>query len=67
LKLSPKSQVAKGLPDFKSLTLEKLKHVCKELKLMEHQTNKGELASFIAYAIAFPSSCLCLLDTYSVL
>jgi nicotinate phosphoribosyltransferase len=30
-------------------------------------TNEGELAAFIAYAIAFPDSCLCLIDTYDTL
>lgn len=27
-------------------------------------TNDGELASFVAYACAFPDNCLCLIDTY---
>jgi len=31
------------------------------------QTNDGELASFIAYACAFPNATLCLVDTYSTL
>ena len=30
-------------------------------------TNKGELAAFTSYAIAFPSSRLALVDTYDVL
>ena len=30
-------------------------------------TNDGELAAFIAYGIAFPSSFLCLVDTYNTL
>mmetsp|Transcript_27803 Transcript_27803/g.50516 ORF Transcript_27803/g.50516 Transcript_27803/m.50516 type:complete len:577 (-) Transcript_27803:1959-3689(-) len=30
-------------------------------------TNDGELAAFIAYAVAFPNSCLCLVDTYETL
>merc|ERR1719197_699787 len=30
-------------------------------------TNKGELAAFTSYAIAFPSSFLALVDTYDVL
>ncbi len=30
-------------------------------------TNDGELASFVAYACAFPHSCLCLVDTYDTL
>jgi nicotinate phosphoribosyltransferase len=31
------------------------------------ETNEGELAAFIAYGVAFPSSFLCLVDTYSTL
>lgn len=30
-------------------------------------TNDGELAAFVAYACAFPESCLCLIDTYDTL
>lgn len=30
-------------------------------------TNEGELASFVAYACAFPNSCVCLVDTYDTL
>jgi nicotinate phosphoribosyltransferase len=32
-----------------------------------HATNKGELAAFVAYACAFPQSCLCLIDTYDTI
>ena len=28
------------------------------------KTNDGELAAFVAYACAFPDTCLCLIDTY---
>ena len=35
--------------------------------VMASETSDGELAAFIAYAIAFPSSFLCLLDTYDVI
>lgn len=31
------------------------------------KTNDGELAAFIAYAVAFPDGCLCLIDTYDTL
>ena len=31
------------------------------------EANKGELAAFVAYAIAFPQSFLALVDTYDVL
>ncbi|KAL3926297.1 MAG: hypothetical protein SGBAC_013531 [Bacillariaceae sp.] len=30
-------------------------------------TNDGELAAFVAYACAFPDTCLCLIDTYDTL
>lgn len=30
-------------------------------------TNDGELAAFVAYAVAFPHACLCLVDTYNTL
>ena len=31
------------------------------------EANDGELAAFVAYACAFPSNLLCLLDTYDVI
>lgn len=31
------------------------------------EANKGELAAFVAYAIAFPKGFLALVDTYDVL
>jgi nicotinate phosphoribosyltransferase len=30
----------------------------------DRSSNDGELASFVAYACAFPHNCLCLIDTY---
>ncbi|CAK8683996.1 nicotinate phosphoribosyltransferase-like [Clavelina lepadiformis] len=52
---------------FKALVLHWLPQVCSILNVIENETNKGELAAFIAYAVAFPTTCLCLLDTYSVI
>jgi len=37
------------------------------INFMQDECNKGELAAFIAYAIAFPTQLLCLVDTYNVL
>jgi nicotinate phosphoribosyltransferase len=37
------------------------------LKFLPEETNKGELAAFISYAIAFPTNFLALVDTYDVL
>jgi nicotinate phosphoribosyltransferase len=34
--------------------------------ILASETVDGELAAFIAYAIAFPDSFLCLIDTYDV-
>ena len=37
------------------------------LKILPDETNKGELAAFTSYAIAFPTNFLALVDTYDVL
>lgn len=37
------------------------------LNIASNQTNKGELAAFISYAISFPHNFLALVDTYNVL
>ena len=37
------------------------------LGFLKTECNKGELAAFIAYALAFPSDFLALVDTYNVL
>lgn len=38
-----------------------------ELKFLASECNKGELAAFIAFAIALPTNYLALVDTYNVL
>ncbi|KAG7362556.1 nicotinate phosphoribosyltransferase [Nitzschia inconspicua] len=43
-----------------------LQHVLK-YRPENRSTNDGELASFVAYACAFPHNCLCLIDTYDTL
>jgi nicotinate phosphoribosyltransferase len=37
------------------------------LRILPGETNKGELAAFVSYAIAFPTNFLALVDTYDVL
>jgi len=44
------------------LVLEHRKNLWRDL-----HTNEGELAAFVAYAISFPDSFLCLVDTYDTL
>ncbi|XP_022088871.1 nicotinate phosphoribosyltransferase-like isoform X2 [Acanthaster planci] len=51
--------------DLAASSLVWLDRVCQLLGLRD--TNAGELASFIAYAVAFPDSFLMLVDTYDVL
>ena len=51
--------------DLAASSLAWLDRVCQFLDLTD--TNTGELAAFIAYAVAFPDSFLMLVDTYDVL
>ena len=51
--------------DLAASSLAWLDKVCQLLDIKD--TNEGELASFIAFAIAFPQSFLMLVDTYDVL
>jgi len=52
---------------FAQLSLQYLNELAPILKIIPEQTNKGELAAFISYAIAFPTGFLALVDTYDVL
>lgn len=52
---------------FVNLCLKYLEEVGSLIHVLPDQTNKGELAAFISYAIAFPSNFLALVDTYDVL
>ncbi len=52
---------------FAQLCLQYLNEVGAILKILPEETNKGELAAFISYAIAFPTGFLGLVDTYDVL
>jgi nicotinate phosphoribosyltransferase len=49
------------------LCLKYLNEIGPILKILPEETNRGELAAFISYAIAFPTSFLALIDTYDVL
>nr|XP_009857496.1 nicotinate phosphoribosyltransferase-like protein isoform X1 [Ciona intestinalis] len=52
---------------FVELTKSYLNKISPILNVLENETNEGELTAFLSYAFAFPTSCLCLLDTYSVI
>ncbi|XP_065191158.1 nicotinate phosphoribosyltransferase-like [Sycon ciliatum] len=41
--------------------------VCRHIGVVKEETNDGELAAFISYALAFPSAFLALIDTYDVM
>ena len=55
------------LRPFADLCLKYLKELAPVLKIIPDETNKGELAAFVSYAIAFPTNFLALVDTYDVL
>ncbi|CAF3744477.1 unnamed protein product [Adineta steineri] len=55
------------LRPFVDLCLKYLNELGPILKFIPEETNKGELAAFISYAIAFPTGFLGLVDTYDVL
>lgn len=52
---------------FIDICLKYLDELSTILNFSPSQTHKGELAAFISYAIAFPTSFLALVDTYGVL
>lgn len=52
---------------FAQLCVKYLNELGSVLNFLPEETNKGELAAFISYAIAFPTSFLALVDTYDVL
>jgi len=53
--------------DLLAETQEWLKKVSPVLGVVEDEVHQGELTSFVAYAAAFPTSFLALVDTYHVL
>lgn len=52
---------------FADLCLKYLNESAPILNIIADETNKGELAAFVSYAIAFPTNFLALVDTYDVL
>ena len=52
---------------FADLCLKYLEELGSILRILPSETNKGELAAFVSYAIAFPTNFLALVDTYDVL
>lgn len=52
---------------FADLCLQYLQELGSVLDIIPEETNKGELAAFASYAMAFPSDFLALVDTYDVL
>ncbi|KAL5013349.1 hypothetical protein ScPMuIL_007619 [Solemya velum] len=53
--------------DFVSSCLKWQKQLSSVLGFLSDQVNEGELAAFISYAMAFPSTFLALIDTYDVI
>ena len=54
--------------DLGELALSYLKKLeTSEFNFLASESNRGELTAFVAYAIAFPSDFLALVDTYNVL
>ncbi|XP_075776102.1 nicotinate phosphoribosyltransferase isoform X2 [Pelodiscus sinensis] len=53
--------------DFLPLAEAWLRRVCQLLRVPDHGVNRGELAAFVSYAIAFPHHFQGLLDTYCVM
>ncbi|KIH69075.1 nicotinate phosphoribosyltransferase [Ancylostoma duodenale] len=55
--------------DLYSLSEEKRRWIMEKIDwgVVESEVSEGELAAFVAYAIAFPSSNMSLIDTYDVL
>lgn len=63
-----KSQITGEMVDFAELACDYLKQLDKhDLNFLEHESNKGELAAFVAFGISFPTDFLALVDTYNVL
>ncbi|ELT87239.1 hypothetical protein CAPTEDRAFT_175488 [Capitella teleta] len=52
--------------DLVQLSLECRDRIAPVVGVLASETSEGELAAFIAYALAFPDGFLCLIDTYDV-
>ncbi|GFU45477.1 nicotinate phosphoribosyltransferase [Nephila pilipes] len=62
--LKSKNQESEG--DLLELSVKYRSEVSSLLHLLREEANDGELAAFIAYAVAFPNCFLALIDTYDV-
>ena len=63
-----KSLITGELVDIDELSKDYLKQMQENgFNFLESECNKGELAAFVTFAIAFPSEFLALVDTYNVL
>ncbi|CAF1431864.1 unnamed protein product [Adineta steineri] len=62
-----RDRISREVRPFADLCLQYLNEVGKILNILPDETNKGELAAFASYAIAFPTNLLALVDTYDVL
>ena len=63
-----KSLKTNEIVDLGVLACDFLKQMEKSgFNFLENECNKGELAAFVSFAIAFPSRFLALVDTYNVL
>ena len=60
-------QISKEKRPFAELCLKYLMEVGPALGILPEETNRGELAAFVSYAMAFPTNLLALVDTYDVL
>lgn len=63
-----KSLITGEMVDLAELSIDYLSQLEKhDFHFLQNECNKGELAAFIGYAVAFPSVFLALVDTYHVL
>ena len=59
--------ITEEIRPFANLCEKYLEEVADVMKIVPEETNKGELAAFTSYAMAFPTEFLALVDTYDVL
>ncbi|CAF1060501.1 unnamed protein product [Adineta ricciae] len=60
-------RISKEQRPFADMCEQYLNEIGSILKIIPEQTNKGELAAFTSFAIAYPTNFLALVDTYDVL
>lgn len=62
-----KSKITNELVDIVTIAENYMIEVCEYLTINKYECNKGELAAFVSYSIAYPDDFLALVDTYNVL